>query len=782
MLAGDHGLLPGAPDCGPRVATASAMYEEFRIRIETREGGDFEVTASGPAGEIEGTFTVPFDERDLRILILEMGVPRGVVRGIDTPTGIAARELGTKLFEALFADEVGNLFMRSRTLAEAHGDRLRVTLALTQAPKLMHLPWEYLYDSDAGRFLAVSVRTPVVRYLDIPSQRRPMVVAPPLRILAMVSNPTDVEQLDSSLERAHLEEAIAGLQREGLVEVTWLENASLDALQEELRHREHHIFHYIGHGGFDPAEDASVLLLEGSDGRACYVTGEQLGTVLFDHTSLSLAVLNACEAARASMRDPFAGVASSLVRQEVPAVIAMQFPITDKAAIRFSREFYRALADGLPVDAATAEARKAMYASDPENVEWGTPVLFMRVADGRIFELERTTIPARPPKPTADEQIAEPPPPEPPDEGGPVTHEPRPRGRRRWVVALLGLLALVAIGIVAAVVLTRGSDEGAAPTTGDGGNSGSEGAGVLAGSAVPLGGAEGATLGGLSPSWARQDVVYVQGEDQVERPIHALDADARAAAGRSLVQDGTNDYPSRSIRGEIVFQHIDRGRGWGIYIVPRGESEAIAIVDDDQDQVTPSWSPDGREIVYSSLADSFTFDLQVVERASGELTSLELPGQDEWDEFFPLWSPDGNELAVVRVSTSVSQCPRGDLWLADYDPVLRTGSNLRPIVRDFGDVRHPSFAPDGRIVFSANPEGAFRLFVVDPDDEQPEPVEIQIDGLAAKDAVDPSWSHDDPLRIAFGAGSFQPCAPEKWAPWPSWSPRREIRVLTLATD
>ena len=77
----------------------------------------------------------------------------------------------------------------------------------------------------------------------------------------------------------------------------------------------------------------------------------------------------------------------------------MQFPITDKAAIRFSREFYRALADGLPVDASMAEARKAMYASDPENVEWGTPVLFMRVADGRVFELERTALPAGPRRP-----------------------------------------------------------------------------------------------------------------------------------------------------------------------------------------------------------------------------------------------------------------------------------------------------------------------------------------------------------------------------------------------
>ena len=65
----------------------------------------------------------------------------------------------------------------------------------------------------------------------------------------------------------------------------------------------------------------------------------------------------------------------------------MQFEITDRAAIVFAGEFYAALADGLAVDSSVAEARKAIYA-DENDIEWGTPVLFMRVADGRLFDVQ----------------------------------------------------------------------------------------------------------------------------------------------------------------------------------------------------------------------------------------------------------------------------------------------------------------------------------------------------------------------------------------------------------
>ena len=108
--------------------------------------------------------------------------------------------------------------------------------------------------------------------------------------------------------------------------------------------------------------------------------------MLADETSLRLAVLNSCEGARTSSDDPFAGTAASLVHREIPAVVAMQFEITDRAAVVFGGEFYAALADGYPVDSALAEARKAIFA-DQNDVEWGTPVLFMRVADGQIFDV-----------------------------------------------------------------------------------------------------------------------------------------------------------------------------------------------------------------------------------------------------------------------------------------------------------------------------------------------------------------------------------------------------------
>jgi hypothetical protein len=94
-----------------------------------------------------------------------------------------------------------------------------------------------------------------------------------------------------------------------------------------------------------------------------------------------MAILNACEGARTSRSDPFAGVAQSLVQQGIPAVVAMQYEITDEAAITFSRELYGAIVDGYPIDAAVAEARKAIFAKG-NDVEWGTPVLYLCSPDG----------------------------------------------------------------------------------------------------------------------------------------------------------------------------------------------------------------------------------------------------------------------------------------------------------------------------------------------------------------------------------------------------------------
>ena len=82
------------------------------------------------------------------------------------------------------------------------------------------------------------------------------------------------------------------------------------------------------------------------------------------------------------------GVAQHLVQQGLPAVIAMQFPVSDQAAITLAHEFYGALADHYPVDAALTEARVAIY-GQKSLMEWGTPVLFMRAPDGNLWQPEQ---------------------------------------------------------------------------------------------------------------------------------------------------------------------------------------------------------------------------------------------------------------------------------------------------------------------------------------------------------------------------------------------------------
>ena len=154
---------------------------------------------------------------------------------------------------------------------------------------------------------------------------------------------------------------------------------------------EYHIFHFIGHGGFDQRLQDGVLILEDEDERGRPVSGQDLGTLMHDHRPLRLATLNACEGARTSRTDPFAGMAQSLVQQGIPAVIAMQFEITDEAAITFAHEFYGAIADGYPVDAALAEARKSIFAQG-NGLEWGTPVLYLRSPDGVLFNIQKEKV------------------------------------------------------------------------------------------------------------------------------------------------------------------------------------------------------------------------------------------------------------------------------------------------------------------------------------------------------------------------------------------------------
>jgi len=357
---------------------------DFDVVIEPHDDGFRSRVVGSPAGEAEADFALPFSDKDLRILILEVvgsiGRVRRQVRRIDSPDRLLLESFGDQLFRAVFSGQVGDCLGRSRLTADSKDAGLRIRLRLP--PPLLNIPWEYLYDQEHG-FLGLDPDTALVRYPELPNPVRPFPITPPLRILAMISAPSDLPELDVEQEWTKLNGTLSNLVDAGMAQVDRLENGTLSSLRRQLTVQKYHVLHFIGHGGFDEQGQDGALALESAEGKTRLVTGRSLG-MMVHHRTLRLAVLNACEGDRSAPDDPFSGVAQGLVRQSIPAVIAMQFEISDPAALVFSQSFYQGIADGLPIDVATVEARRAIFA-DGNEVEWATPVLYLRSPDGRVF-------------------------------------------------------------------------------------------------------------------------------------------------------------------------------------------------------------------------------------------------------------------------------------------------------------------------------------------------------------------------------------------------------------
>ncbi len=365
-------------------------YQNFDLTIQ-RDGEDYSVRVNSPAGQAVGRFSVPFSELELENFILTTTPGRRSVRRIDTPEVAAAKKFGERLFSSIFTGDVAGRFHSALNDAYRSDDRLRLRLRLTDVPELADLPWEYLYNPALNRFLALDDDTAVVRYLELPERVRPVAVTLPLKVLVAISDPNDYPQLDVEREWANLNEALGGLERDGYLELDLLDGATLPSLRRQLSEEEYHIFHFIGHGGFDRQSEEGVVVLKDEQGRGRFVSGQQMGWLMHNHKTLALAVLNACEGARADRTDVFAGTAQSLVQQGIPAVIAMQREITDDAAKAFAHAFYMAVVRGRPVEAALTETRLAIFA-EGHALEWATPVLYMRASDGKVFDLDTIVV------------------------------------------------------------------------------------------------------------------------------------------------------------------------------------------------------------------------------------------------------------------------------------------------------------------------------------------------------------------------------------------------------
>lgn len=372
----------------PQAPAVPPGYLDFDLWIDRKSDGLYRAKAwSGAAGfEATECFSLPASLAGGELCFAGSGARRGGPG--EAVDGASPEEAGGELFRAVFQGELLKAFQGC--LDKARGrPGMRIRLRLNDVPHLAGLPWEYLYDAEGRGFLALSGRTPVVRYLEMSEGLGTLSVEPPLRVLAVISTPKGYRELSEADEEwRRLGKVLEPLLTNGLIEIERLAPPTPEALEARLRGGlPVHVLHFVGHGGFSEIKGEGVLVFEDEEGRGVPVAGPSLAYLFQDHPSLRLAVLNACNGARSSQEDAFAGTAQGLVQRGVPAVIAMQSEVMDETAVSFAEKFYRALAAGHPVDACVGEVRRALAAE--RNPEWGTPVLYLRATDGRLFDLER---------------------------------------------------------------------------------------------------------------------------------------------------------------------------------------------------------------------------------------------------------------------------------------------------------------------------------------------------------------------------------------------------------
>jgi Tol biopolymer transport system component len=161
---------------------------------------------------------------------------------------------------------------------------------------------------------------------------------------------------------------------------------------------------------------------------------------------------------------------------------------------------------------------------------------------------------------------------------------------------------------------------------------------------------------------------------------------------RALTTGGADSEPDWSPTGTRLVYVSRRSGNAELYVSPAAGGAQTRVTNNGQDDVHPSWSPQGGPIAFSRASTLYTISADGRrERALGQGRS-------------PTWSPDGTQLAFEW---------QGDIWVARAD-----GSRRRNITRSTAvQETDPTWAPDGeRVAFPGLSvgEALFDMYVVRP--------------------------------------------------------------------
>jgi hypothetical protein len=197
------------------------------------------------------------------------------------------------------------------------------------------------------------------------------------------------------------------------------------------------------------------------------------------------------------------------------------------------------------------------------------------------------------------------------------------------------------------------------------------------------------------------------------------------------------------------------------FVTKSGETDVLHIYDLKENKLqdtfrfrslvvigSPSWSPDGKRIAFSSVDKAGNNDLYILDLATRSLTRLT---NDFYDDRDPAWSPDGKVIAFSSDRGPAGK--EGALNLFLYHP---DNSEIEYLTIGDSNFMSPQWSKDGkRLAFTSDIDGAQNVWVMEMDRPPGERVMKKLTWLSTG-AFDPSWGEEnDVVLTTFENFSFQ---------------------------
>ncbi|MCU0566765.1 MAG: CHAT domain-containing protein [Oculatellaceae cyanobacterium Prado106] len=304
-------------------------------------------------------------------------------------------QLGQQLYSALFQGTLRDSWVTAQGIAQNRGEALRLRLGL-KGSHLLRLPWEILYGNDvpAERLqgsMPLATGTHVIFSRHQPGARlvgdgSPLTIEPgqPLRILMVISAPTDQERLELHREANQLQQELRSQPTETNgnapeIHLTLLSQPGREQLTQALEQGQYQVLHYAGHSDLGVA-GGSLYLVNNRTGLTEILNGNDLAGLLVNN-GIRFAVFNSCRgsytAAEAGGGDRDRNLAEALVGRGIPAVLAMAEQIPDNVALTLTSLFYRNLKQGYPIDLSLSRARQGLLSAyGSHQLYWALPILY----------------------------------------------------------------------------------------------------------------------------------------------------------------------------------------------------------------------------------------------------------------------------------------------------------------------------------------------------------------------------------------------------------------------